>query len=124
MRSRCNRGNRFAARMVIGFGLMVLGAIFILRNLAAYPPATLVFFWPLILVLLALASFIRRGPLAFGGHVLLLGALAIQLKDLGHMDLLAKWWPLALIWLGSIKVAHSLSHRKPISCQDAGERLA
>jgi hypothetical protein len=119
------RGNHLAAKLVIGFGLIVLGLIFVLRNFGAYPPAEALRFWPLALFLLALASFARRGFLAFGGHLFLLAAIALQLKSMGYVELMARWWPLGLIWLGGLKVARSLlSRRYRVSCQDSGERFS
>ncbi len=112
MHACLSRRNHFAARLVIGFGLILLGTAFILRNLGAIPADGALRFWPLLLALLALASFVRRSFLNFGGHLLLLAAIALQLKNLGHAELLRQWWPLGLIWLGSVKVARSLFFRK------------
>ena len=125
MHACIDRGNHLAARLVIGFGLIILGGILILRNLGSYPPVEALRFWPLILLILALARFARRGFLNFGGHLLLLAAIALQLKVLGHTELLARWWPVVLIWLGVIKVSRSLRpRRRPLSCQDASERFS
>jgi hypothetical protein len=119
------RGNTFAARLVIGFGLMALGVVFILRNLTGHPPASWLCLGPLALLLLALAGFARRGWLSFGGHLMLLAALALELRLTGHLDLLARWWPAALVWIGLVKLAHALRRRgEPVSCQDPCERCS
>jgi hypothetical protein len=121
MHAHRTRGNPIAARLVLGFGLIALGAAFAARNLLGHPPASVLLFGPLALLLLALASFARRGWLGFGAHLLLLAALALQLKQMGHLDLLARWWPVGLVWLGLVKVTHSLRPRRaaeagPDSC--------
>jgi hypothetical protein len=122
MHACSTRHNPFAARLVLGAGLMLLGLVFILRNLLAGPAFPILRIWPPLLLLLAVACFIRRGWRAFGGHLFLLAALALELKDLGHTALLARWWPLALIWLGLAKLIASFRHRqRRISCQDSSQ---
>jgi hypothetical protein len=108
-----------AARLVLGLGLMALGAAFLLRNLLGAQPVPAFQFWPLCLLLLALGSFVRRGGRHLAGHVLLLAALALQLKGMGHQDLLSRWWPVALVWLGLVKVLHSLGRPHRLQGPDA-----
>lgn len=125
MHACSTRGNPFAARLVIGTGLTVLGLVFIVRNLVTGAAGPALRAWPLLLLLLAVACFVRRGWHTFGGHLLLLGAAALQLKYLGQTQLLARWWPLALIWLGLAKLACSFRYRKhKVCCQDAREGLS
>lgn len=125
MHACSTRGNPAAAKLVFGAGLIVLGMVFILHNLIPRPGTDYLFFGPLALLLLALTRFIRRGWLNFGGNLLLLGAIALQVRDLGHHDLLARWWPAGLVWLGLIKVLHSIRRSGNLdSCQDACGRTS
>ena len=125
MHACSTRGNPFVSRLVIGSGLTILGLVFILRNLISGTAFPALKVWPLLLLLLAVACFIRRGWHAFGGHALLLAAAILELKYLGHTQLLAKWWPLALIWLGLAKLACSFRYRSHRHCcQDAPEGLS
>ncbi len=120
------RKNRFIAKLVIGFGLITLGAIFALQNLGFFPWGGTIRFWPWVLLFLALASFAKKGILAFNGHLFLLGGVALQLKSLGQGHLLEQWWPAGLIWLGAVMAIRSLCYRRntlPVSsCQDSCER--
>lgn len=97
----------FTASLITGLGLVALGGLFALRNLGLLPSGEHIHFWPLALGFLALATFARRGILSWGGHTLLLAALALQLQDLGHHALLRHGWPVALIWVGCIMVARA-----------------
>ena len=125
MRACSRHHNPFAARLVIGIGLVLLGLAFILRNLTAGAPYPALRIWPLLLLLLAVGGFIRRGWHAFGAHLLLMAALALELKALGQTQLLARWWPLALIWLGAAKLVCSFRYRRRrLGCQDAPEGLS
>jgi hypothetical protein len=114
------RSNRFAGHLVIGTGLVLLGLLFLLRNLLPGLALPALRFWPLMLLLLAVACFVRRGWRSFGGYALLLTAAALQLNHLGH-----RWWPLALIWLGIAKLLGSSRHRRHrVCCQDASQGLS
>jgi hypothetical protein len=125
MHACSTRGNPFVSRLVIGTGLTVLGLAFIVHNLVTGTAVPALRVWPLVLLLLAAACFIRRGWHAFGGHLLLLGAVALELKQLGHAQLLARWWPLALIWLGVARLACSFRYRRHRHCcQDAPKGLS
>ena len=105
------RGNPRAGHLAIGTGLIALGLVFGLRSL--FPGSALGALrpGPLLLALLAAGSFLGRGWRSFSGHLLLCGALALQLKAGGHQDLLVRWWPLALVWLGAAKLAGALRCR-------------
>ena len=125
MHACSKRGNPFAARLVIGTGMVLLGLAFILRNLIAGTTYPALRVWPLVLLLLAVGCFVRRGWHAFGGHLLLMAAVVLQLKALGQTQLLARWWPLALIWLGVAKLICSFRYRgRRDCCQDAPEELS
>lgn len=121
----CHHKNRFAAALTLGLGLIVLGVVHGLQALDYLDLKGLLFFWPTALLVLALVSFAKRGFLAFGGHLILLGAVALQLKDMGYRDLLHQGWPVGLIWLGVVQVLRSLFRRHrvlpSVRCENASE---
>ena len=118
--------NRLAA-LVLGLGLIALGVVHGLKALGYLDLEGLLFFWPSALAVLALVFFARRGFLAFGGHVILLAAVALQAKAMGHGDLVHRAWPVALIWVGLVQVFRSLLRKGRAcglgDCENAGERL-
>ena len=112
------RRNHFIAKLVTGLGLIALGAIFALQNLGILPWGGTIRFWPLILLFLAVVHFAKRGILSFSGHLMLLGGVALQLKSLGHSELLHQWWPAGLIWLGIV-----MARRRRTSKADTSRHL-
>jgi hypothetical protein len=126
MRPCQTRNDHFLAKLVFGLGLIALGTLFTLQNLGLFPWGGTIHFWPLALLFLALFNFARRGLLSFGGHLLLLGGLALQLQRLGHGAWLERGWPVSLIWLGAVIALRSLRLRRPAlltaPCQHAYER--
>lgn len=111
--------------LVLGLGLIALGLVHGLKALGYLDLEGLLFFWPTALLVLALVSFVRRGFLTFTGHLILLGAVALQLREMGHRDLLHQGWPVVLIWLGLVQVLRALFHRSRGHrigfCEDACE---
>ena len=128
MRTCIPHRKRYLIGLVTGLTLILLGLAFFLQNLGLMPLGVALRVWPAVLLVLAAGSFVRHGLLSTGGHLLVLAAVALQLKDLGHGPWLVQWWPVALVWLGVIKVLRSLWRRSragfQTSCQDAGERLS
>lgn len=115
--------NRIAAGLTAGFGLIALGVLYGLSNFHVVPLERFLRPGPIVLLLLAAIAFASRGFLAFGGHLLLLGAVALQLKGLGHSGWLAQGWPAGLIWLGVVMVFRAFLRRRPSHReQGAGER--
>lgn len=115
--------NRIAAGLTAGFGLIVLGVLYALSNFNVVPLERFLHPGPIVLLLLAAITFASRGFLAFGGHFFLLGAVALQLKGLGHSGWLAQGWPAGLIWIGVVMVFRAfLRHRSPRDEQGSGER--
>ncbi len=121
----CHPKNRFAAALTLGLGLIVLGVVHGFQALGYLDLKGLLFFWPSALLVLAFVSFAKRGFLALGGHLVLLGAAALQLKNMGLGELLHKGWPVALIWLGIVLVLRSLFRRHrvlpSVRCENASE---
>lgn len=107
--------NRMAA-LVLGLGLIALGVVHGLKALGYLDLEGVLFFWPTALVVLALVSFAKRGFLGFGGHGILLAAVALQAKVMGHGELLHRAWPVALIWLGLVQVLRSLFRKGRACC--------
>jgi hypothetical protein len=103
----CHHKNRFAAALTLGLGLIVLGVVHGLQALDYLDLKGLLFFWPTALLVLAL------------------GAVALQLKDMGYRDLLHQGWPVGLIWLGVVQVLRSLFRRHrvlpSVRCENASE---
>lgn len=115
----------FPAALILGLGLIALGLVHGLKALGYLDLEGLLFFWPTALLVLALVSFVKRGFLAFTGHLILLGAVAFQLRNMGHQDLLHQGWPVVLVWLGLVQVLRALFRRRrehpTSSCSEARE---
>lgn len=56
--------------MLISFALVVVGVLFLLRNVGILPPAAWDVVWPLVLIVLGIAAFLSRGgvSLSLGSH--------------------------------------------------------
>jgi hypothetical protein len=127
VRSCRPRRDRFISKMVIGIGLILMGAIFALQNIGIIPWGGTFRFWPLLLMFFALVHFANRGFFSVMGHAMFLGGVALQVKSLGHADLLQQWWPVSLIWLGLVITLRSLCRQRrnalfEASCQDSCKR--
>ena len=68
-------------------------------------------YWPLILIALAVGKFVDRGLLSSGGHWMLLVGLYFELQANGQHELLHRFWPLGLVWIGLIMTLRALSPR-------------
>lgn len=128
MRTCHIHGKHLAVGLVTGLCLIALGTVFLLQNLGMVPFGMTLRIWPAVLLVLAAASFARHGLLSVGGHALVLGAVALQLKHSDHAALLQHGWPVALIWIGAVKVLRVLWRRSrqaaPACWQDGGQRLS
>ena len=98
----------FTGKLLVGLVLMALGVIFFLHNLGVLDAEYALRFWPLVLVLIALSRFWRRGFLSLSGHILLLLGIGLQIANFERYSLLERAWPLGLVWLGVILVLRAL----------------
>lgn len=51
--------------VLISFALVVVGVLFLLRNVGILPPAAWDVVWPLVLIVLGIAVFLNRGDASF-----------------------------------------------------------
>lgn len=105
----------------ITFGLLMIlaGVALVLQNLDILQDNIWHIFWPSALLLFGFSSLISRGPLHFGGHVLLFFGAAFLLANLGYAHIPDRWWPLGLVWGGLVLVLRALVKPEPTACHDA-----
>jgi hypothetical protein len=117
-------GRRAAGRVLLGLCVIAAGGALLLSNLGLLPFEVSYRLWPLILVALGLAKLVEKGALAGGGHWLILLGLFLLAGFLEREDLIERWWPLVVIWIGLLISARALvaSRPKPPVCEDQPER--
>ena len=114
------RSARFTSRLLFGFALIALGVAVLLHNTDLLDLDTTGRWWPALLIAFGLERLWSRGFLeALSGHLLLVGGTALLLACLGHHLLLERWWPLGLLWIGTILVLRAFRHRE--AAQDTEE---
>jgi hypothetical protein len=117
-------GRRAAGRVLLGLCVIAAGGAMLLGNLGLLQLDFSYRLWPLILVALGLAKLVEKGALSGGGHWLILLGLFLLAGFLEREDLIERWWPLAVIWIGLLVSARALvaSRPKPPVCEDQPER--
>jgi hypothetical protein len=117
-------GRRAAGRVMLGLCLLAAGILLLLANLGHLPFTVSYRLWPLILVALGLAKLVEKGLLSFGGHWLIALGLFLLAGFLEREDLIERWWPLAVVWVGGLVSARALaaSRRTAPPCEDQIER--
>lgn len=111
---------RFAPKLVAGLLMIFAGFALVLENSGLLSVSVWHLFVPVALILFGLAALWAKGPLHFGGHVLLFFGLGTLLNSLGFGHISDRWWPLGLIWGGVVVVLRTLNNSTPQTCQDAG----
>lgn len=92
---------RCTPRLVIGLGIMALGALYLLENLGILDAERVVRYWPVILVAVGLAKLLQPTPgeSVFGAWAwLLVGGLL--LGDRLGLPSVSRFWPLVLLLVG------------------------
>ena len=117
-------GRRAAGRVMLGLCVIAAGAALLLSNLGLLHFDVSYRLWPLILVALGLAKLVEKGALCGGGHWLILLGLFLLAGFAEREDLIERWWPMAVIWIGLLISARALasSRPKPPVCEDQPER--
>lgn len=118
-------GRRAAGRVLLGLCVIAAGAALLLNNLGLLQVEIGYRLWPLILVALGLAKLVEKGALSGGGHWLILLGLFLLAGFLEREDLIERWWPLAIVWMGGLISARALLAARPKAppCEDQPERI-
>lgn len=109
---------RFVPKLVVGLLMIFAGIALVLENSGLLSITFWHLFLPGSLLLFGLAALWAKGPLHFGGHVLLFFGVAFLLGALGYENIPDRWWPVGFIWGGVVVVLRALSHSNPKTCQD------
>lgn len=100
--------SHFSPRLAFGLGLMFLGGLLLLQRFGLLEWHHLAW-WPVLLLLLGLAMLWKRGfAQSFGGHVLLMLGLVGLAGEFGREDLVERFWPGAIVWIGLVLVIRAL----------------
>ena len=115
---------RAAGRVLLGLLVIAAGAALLLSNLGLLHFEVTYRLWPLILVALGLAKLVEKGFLRVGGHWLILLGLFLLAGFMEREDLIERWWPLAIVWIGLLISARAVlaPRPKPPVCEDQIER--
>lgn len=102
-----------ATKIVFGLSLIAVGVAFFLDRMGIADADHTLRFWPMLLVIMGATKLFTRGALNLGGHVLILVGAFLQLALLGHdyeyhLNLLEKWWPLGLVWIGLVLIGRAI----------------
>ncbi len=106
---------RRISRVLAGFLLLFLGALFLLQNAGLIRAGRIGDYWPLLLVWIGLTRLLapRRAHHFASGLVILVMGIALQLDRLGVIWLrLRDLWPVLLILAGGAMVAESFIWRR------------
>jgi hypothetical protein len=101
----------FSTKLVLGLAVIATGIVMILDNLHLYSAWTLLNYWPIVLAAIALAHFLRDGPLNTGGHIWLGFSVAGFISQFGPWGLLERWWPVFVVWGGLLLTLRALFPR-------------
>lgn len=106
---------RFSPKLAFGLVLMAIGGILLLERLDLLQWRHLAW-WPSIFFLLGAAMLWRHGFVrTFWGHAFLAFGTVGLAGEFGREDLVEKFWPLAVVWIGFILVLRALLP-KPRPC--------
>ncbi len=89
----------FSARLIIGLAIISLGVLFTLDNLGWVDPAPILRFWPLLLLLIALAKLLHGrffAALAWAAFGVLFLLRSLEVIGFDPLEL----WPLVLVIIG------------------------
>ncbi|HEY5907192.1 MAG TPA: DUF5668 domain-containing protein [Vicinamibacteria bacterium] len=109
--------NRLSPRLVVGFAVMILGALLTLDNLGLFEVEGLWRYWPVVLILLGIAKFVQRADV-FGALVWIAAGGALLAANLGLIQV-KQLWPLALLVVGARLVLGAMAGEGASSCRQA-----
>jgi predicted membrane protein len=115
---------RSSGAMIAGLAIIAIGALLLLNQLGMFPRGVVVHFWPVVLIVVGLIKIFTRkdrGELVVGG-CLIAGGVLLQTNSLGITHItLSQAWPLFIIVVGLMVLAHALSGKceGPVSTLDA-----
>ena len=115
---------RSSGAMIAGLTIIAIGAILLLNQLGILPHGIVLQFWPVVLIVIGLMKIFTtkdRGELLSGGCFIAAGVL-LQTNSLGITHITwSQAWPLFIIAVGLMVLAHSLSGKcgGPVTTLDA-----
>jgi predicted membrane protein len=111
------QGTFFAPRLILGLGIITIGALFLLGNLDIINAHDYVRLWPVILVIVGIAYLTQsqNGSGRVWGAILTFVGAAMLLDRLYfiHFDLW-DYWPLILVFIGATMILRGTPLRKAI----------
>lgn len=113
---------RMAGKVFFGLCLAAAGLVLLLNNLGSLPLNMDWRLWPLFLAAIAGARMVERGFLRTGPHILVLVALFLLAVSFERDDLIERWWPIAVVWIGTLITLRALFAR-PKPPQPAAEPI-
>ncbi len=112
-------------RLIIGFGIVLIGLLFLLNNLDIVDAHQYLRFWPAILMLLGVAYLIRPGSAGarVWGAVLLFAGTGLLLDHMEYIHFrLWDFWPVILVIAGGSIVLQAYRYRnRPSAAAEASD---
>jgi predicted membrane protein len=103
---------RSSGAMIAGLVIIAVGAVLLLNQFGVFPYHFVAHFWPVVLIVVGLIKLFTskdRGEMVFGGCLIGAGII-LQTNSLGITHITwGQAWPLFIIVVGLMVVAHSLS---------------
>lgn len=107
------------APVAFGVALVLLGLLLLAERTAPEMAHRVAHWWPLLLSLVALGRLADRGPFHLGGHVLMGLSLILLAASFQRMDLVDRYWPLGVIWLGLVVTGRAFAPRRARAGSDS-----
>lgn len=111
---------RITPQLIVGFGIIAVGVILLLHNIGILYARSYLSYWPVILILIGLASALQPSGSAgrWVGLILLILGVLLLLDNLYIIDFYVwDYWPLLLILAGFAMLRAS---RRPHASQSSG----
>lgn len=102
---------RMAGKVFFGVCLAAAGLLLLLNNIGQLPVNLDWRLWPLFLAALAGARMVERGLLRTGPHVLVMVSLFLLAATYEREDLIERWWPIAVVWIGALIALRAVAGR-------------
>lgn len=108
----------YAPRLVLGLGIILIGALFLLGNLDIIDPHDYLRLWPAILIVIGIAYLVQcqHGPGRVWGIILTFIGTAMLLDRLYFIHFsLWSYWPLILVFVGAMMILRGAPRHRSIS---------
>lgn len=105
------------APVAFGVALVLLGFLLLAERTAPEAARRIAHWWPLLLSLVALGRMVDRGPFHLGAHILMGLSFVLLAASFQRMDLVDRYWPLGVIWLGLVITGCAFAPRR--ACPDS-----